>query len=178
MSRLTPTRILRFDSLRSTPWANGRGRSTEVVALGASVEWTGASTPPWRLSVAELVEVGEFSFLPGLDRQFLPVNTTVGMEVDGEVHLVHDGTVHAFAGESNVSVTALSHAGVAINLMVTRAPAPNRLLLLPSGDAASSSVRRLASIALSDEDPVRRFDLVWGKRPLEKTHAVLAVASG
>lgn len=56
-------RLLTATDFRRQPWANGRGTTLELVrrddAAGALL---------WRLSVADVVEPGPFSPLPGIDR--------------------------------------------------------------------------------------------------------------
>jgi len=56
-------RLLTAADFRRLPWANGRGTTLELVrrddAAGALL---------WRLSIADVVEPGPFSSLPGIDR--------------------------------------------------------------------------------------------------------------
>lgn len=56
-------RLLTAADFRRLPWANGRGTTLELVRQDDA---TGALL--WRLSVADVVEPGPFSPLPGIDR--------------------------------------------------------------------------------------------------------------
>lgn len=56
-------RLLTAADFRRLPWANGRGTTLELVRRDDA-----AGAPLWRLSVADVVEPGPFSPLPGIDR--------------------------------------------------------------------------------------------------------------
>lgn len=56
-------RLLAAADFRRLPWANGRGTTLELVRQNDA-----AGALLWRLSVADVVEPGPFSPLPGVDR--------------------------------------------------------------------------------------------------------------
>jgi environmental stress-induced protein Ves len=56
-------RLLTAADFRRLPWQNGRGSTLELVRRDDA-----AGTLSWRLSVADVVEPGPFSPLPGIDR--------------------------------------------------------------------------------------------------------------
>lgn len=56
-------RRLTADDFRRLPWKNGRGTTLELIRRDDA-----ASALLWRLSVADVIEPGPFSPLPGIDR--------------------------------------------------------------------------------------------------------------
>ena len=109
--------IASFDDLQPVPWANGAGETTELVSLTDSQALT-PSLRRWRLSIARLDRPAAFSPLPGLVRTFLPIGAEVGLEIDGQLHLVAHDEPQRFRGEQNVALVELGSPCFALNLMV------------------------------------------------------------
>ena len=87
---------------RVMPWKNGRGSTTELAIFPLHADLK--STPfDWRISMADVVEDGDFSSFPGYERS-LVVLQGEGMELsfDGAsapVRLTGPGTGAAFSGD-------------------------------------------------------------------------------
>ena len=105
-----------FDDRESVPWANGAGRTTELVSLTDSM----ALTPElrrWRLSIAALESTGPFSRLPGMVRTFLPT-AEVALRIGSHLHRAGPSAPLRFHGDDDVSLVELARKCFAINLMV------------------------------------------------------------
>ncbi len=73
-------RLLTAADFRSLPWQNGRGTTLELVRRD-----DGAGALLWRLSVADVVEPGPFSPLPGIDRVITLIDGAgFDLDFDGE----------------------------------------------------------------------------------------------
>ena len=57
--------VIRFATLKETPWKNGGGTTTEIAV---SPPGAGFEDFDWRLSVARVASEGPFSRFPGIDR--------------------------------------------------------------------------------------------------------------
>lgn len=84
------------------PWKNGRGATTE---LAIHPEGADLSVRPfdWRISVADVIEDGDFSPFPGYDRSLL-VARGGGMQLDfaaasAPLRLPGPGTLASFSGD-------------------------------------------------------------------------------
>ena len=60
-------RVLRAAAHRRMPWKNGRGETVEVAVFPEGSDLEGFD---WRVSMAGVVEDGQFSIFPGIDRGF------------------------------------------------------------------------------------------------------------
>ncbi|OUM44907.1 HutD/Ves family protein [Arthrobacter sedimenti] len=104
--------------LEGSPWANGGGITYEVLKAPPG---TGYSDFDWRLSIAEIVQDGPFSSLPGVDRTFVMGSEgLLRMSVDGESRDLRLGALAAFPGEVDVSVRVLEGPTRNLNLMTRR----------------------------------------------------------
>lgn len=56
------------DQFRQQPWANGKGRTTELAAGPDPDHWQ------WRISMARIEHAGPFSLFPGVRRQLAPLD--------------------------------------------------------------------------------------------------------
>lgn len=105
------TRIIRREHLTSTPWANQRGLTQEILT---------ANTPThWRASIATIDHSGPFSDLPHLDRAFTVITgATLTLTVANQPRRVPLHTPTYFTGAANTTCT-LDHPTphTALNLM-------------------------------------------------------------
>lgn len=109
-----------IDDIAPMPWANGAGMTRELVGWDESAGFGPAGSARWRLSIARLERVGEFSPLPGVDRTFLLVGGSAELSIDGERHRLGHGDVLRFGGDQHVVLESLAAPCHAVNLMVER----------------------------------------------------------
>ncbi|HEX7964142.1 MAG TPA: HutD family protein [Gammaproteobacteria bacterium] len=88
------------DDYRVMPWKNGRGATTELAIHPAGAALDGFD---WRLSIADVVEDGDFSRFPGYDRT-LVVAEGRGMELEFDgasapQRLAGPGSLALFSGD-------------------------------------------------------------------------------
>ena len=161
--------MIKFARSPSVAWANGSGRTTELVSWVRSRDLSGEAIPPWRLSVAELTGPARFSALPGVRRHFLPIGGSVRLTVNGAVRPVGDATVTQFTGDDEVELLELVDGSChAVNLMV-RASARRHLgpaLFVGSSDA-SGGPGCLVAVALGRADGIDRFDVIDPSRLID-----------
>jgi environmental stress-induced protein Ves len=99
-------------------WNNGGGVTREVAASPPGATF---ATFDWRLSVADIVENGPFSSLPGVDRHSLMVSPgEVRMTIDGQTQQWEIGAGAAFPGEADVRVEVLKGPTRNLNLITRR----------------------------------------------------------
>ena len=99
------------------PWANGRGETRELLRLEGA---DGALL--LRLSVADVVEPGPFSALPGIDRLLTLIEGPgFDLSIDGRRVAVRHLAPVAFAGEAAVSATVVPGPSRDFNVMTGRA---------------------------------------------------------
>jgi environmental stress-induced protein Ves len=145
--------LKRFADLPTTPWANGGGATTELVAFDES-ESVGGPGARWRLSVADLDQPGTFSPLPGTQRTFVPVGGAVMLSVDDEQRECAECRPFEFEGDSRTELVALTGRCHAVNLMVDETSDWSPRL------TRERSGKVIAAIALDDGNGWRRFDLL------------------
>lgn len=111
-------RLLTAADFRRLPWQNGRGTTLELVRYDDA-----AGALLWRLSVADVIEPGPFSPLPGIDR--------VITLIDGEGFDLDFGSARpgvplrpfeplAFSGDWRTTATAVHSASRDFNVMTAR----------------------------------------------------------
>ena len=112
---------------RVVPWANGAGTTAVVARVPDTDDWR------WRLSLADVVEDGPFSVLPGVDR-WIAVARGGRMELragapDGFLRTVLDDTggALAFSGDGDTSCRVFDGPLVDVNLMLRRGTASGAL---------------------------------------------------
>lgn len=99
---------------RVMPWANGRGTTTEL----ARADEGGALL--WRLSMATVAENGDFSVLPGVDRN-LTVIEGPGFELTGDRMLRADPMRPvAFPGDVAIAAAGVTGTAIDFNVMTAR----------------------------------------------------------
>lgn len=100
------------------PWNNGGGVTREVAKSPLAATFVNFD---WRLSVADIVENGTFSSLPGVDRHSLMVSSgEVRMTIDGQRMHWEMGSGTAFPGEADVRVEVLKGPTRNLNLFTRR----------------------------------------------------------
>lgn len=144
------------------PWANGGGTTAVVARVPDDDAWA------WRLSLADVVEDGPFSSLPGVDR-WIAVARGGRMELEvGDVEqgaLVVGGEALAFSGDASTSCRVIDGPLVDVNLMLRRGVARGSMSVVSLGadeSAESPDVRALVVLAgrvrVSDGDEEYELD--------------------
>lgn len=105
--------IIRYASLKATPWAGG---STRQIAAGPDPKnWD------WRLSLAEVAKAGPFSPLSGIDRIITIIEgDLIALTVDGVEQALEKYRPFRFSGDSNTSATLPTGPLKDMNLMTRR----------------------------------------------------------
>jgi uncharacterized protein len=104
--------VVRAADVRPQPWANGGGTTRELAR---------ADDGAWRISLADVDRDGPFSAFPGQDRLLTVVDGPVlGLEVDGETHVVEPQRPFAFSGDAAVVASVPEGAVRVLNVVVDR----------------------------------------------------------
>lgn len=128
--------ILRSSDYIEQRWKNGKGLTREILREPAHGEFD------WRLSMADIVESGEFSIFPGVDRVLVllegaPVTLK---HQDGSLKVLSLLEPYRFAGETLTHAEVKSH-GLDFNVMTRRGRVQSdvRVTRLASGASRTSS---------------------------------------
>ena len=73
--------IVSLRDVRSVPWRNGGGRTSELLAIPNSDHWV------WRISIAEVKSNGAFSHFPGVQR-WLAILSGAGVRLTTPEHAI------------------------------------------------------------------------------------------
>lgn len=152
---------------RVMPWANGRGRTVEMLRVD------GPDGMLWRLSMASVVEDGAFSIFPGIDRN-LTVLTGLGFRLTGQgVDLRADPLMPvAFPGDVAVMATEVTAPSDDFNVMTARSlPRPQVWITAPGPIAPGGT---LCLLALEPGPGIGLHDLRIGDEAM--TAAVPSIA--
>ena len=104
------SRVVRSDEVTPQAWANGGGTTRELAR---------ADDGSWRISLADIDRDGPFSAFPGQDRLLTVVEGPVlGLEVDGETHVVEPQRPFVFSGDARVVASVPEGAVRALNVVV------------------------------------------------------------
>ena len=123
---------------RVVPWANGRGVTRELVRREDA-----AGRLLLRLSVADVVEPGPFSKLPGLDRVLTLIDGPgFTLSIDGREVAVLPLEPVCFSGDAEVSATRVAVASRDFNVM-SPTGAGLRVVVRRGGFRAEGGVRWL-----------------------------------
>jgi environmental stress-induced protein Ves len=148
--------LARYADAPRVPWRNGKGATCELVSWDRGRELSGGAA--WRLSIADLIEPGEFSALPGVLRQFCPVGGSVILTVNGAQFPVPERTVARFTGDDDVDLIDLDRPCRAVNLMVSGPDADAPALVVgKAGDVLDGC---MVAVALESGPGLDRFDLI------------------
>jgi environmental stress-induced protein Ves len=114
------TTLIQYASLHPTPWKNGGGCTTEILASppGATLD-----DFDFRISLATIAQSGPFSVFPGVDRTLSLVdggNVVLDVGNERKVALSDREPVVAFPGEVPVSATVDGSPTVDFNVMTRR----------------------------------------------------------
>ena len=158
---------------KTMPWANGKGVTVEMMR----VDRDGAVL--WRLSRASVVETGDFSLFPGIDRN-LTVISGPGFDLVGEgLHLSAKPLVPvAFPGDVAIRAVEVAAPSDDFNVMTARSLAlPEVTVLKGAADLAQGGT--LALFALSEAEisgrAVGRYDLIITDQAVSVRGRVIAV---
>jgi uncharacterized protein len=123
---------VRLEDCPFVPWANGGGRTRELLAWPRRDDWR------VRVSVAEIDADGPFSSLPGIDRCFavLEGDGVVLALPGGEERLRPGDAAVAFPGEAAPMCRLLGGPTRDLNLMVRRGAGTASMQRAPSAAAA------------------------------------------
>ncbi|MZD04034.1 HutD family protein [Streptomyces sp. SID5785] len=115
-------RILRAHERTPSPWKNGGGITTEVLA---HPEGSGTSDFAWRISLADVADSGPFSAFEGVDRVITVVDGPgMALTVDGMEHVVDTRYApFAFSGDATTDCRLLGGPLVDFNVMARRSAA-------------------------------------------------------
>ncbi|MHA7268583.1 HutD/Ves family protein [Arthrobacter sp. HLT1-20] len=107
--------IVRYASLKTTPWANGGGVSRQ---LAAAPNGDGFD---WRISIAEVAKAGPFSPMPGMDRIITVIDgELIALTVDGAEQALEKFRPFRFSGDSQTSASLPTGALKDLNLITRR----------------------------------------------------------
>ncbi|MES2432273.1 MAG: HutD family protein [Pseudomonadota bacterium] len=143
---------------KSMPWANGKGTTVEML----KVEEGGKLL--WRLSRASVVENGDFSLFPGIERN-LTVITGPGFDLVGDgLHLAAKPLAPvAFAGDISIRAEAVTAASDDFNVMTAR-HLPRPEIAVITGAVQLRGGDMLAIFALTDGtvngNAMGRYDMI------------------
>jgi len=158
---------------REMPWANGKGSTLELLRA----EENGGLK--WRLSRASVVENGDFSILPGVERN-LTVITGPGFDLVGAgVHLPAKPLIPvAFAGDIPIRAENVTAASDDFNVMTARGlPRPEVAVI--TGEAQLRGGDLLAVYALADStvnaQRMAAGDLILTAEPLAVAGQMITV---
>ena len=123
--------VLNTSLLPSVHWKNGGGVTREIAV---SPPGAGYGDFDWRFSIADIVESGPFSPLPGVDRHFLMgTKGSLKMTIDGRPRQLTMGSGAVFTGEADVAVEVLQGPTRNLNLMTRRGVCGGSIELLQIG---------------------------------------------
>jgi environmental stress-induced protein Ves len=138
------------------PWANGLGTSYEVASdRNADGEWT------WRVAIAPVVGDGQFSSLPGVDRELVVIEGNgMVLEVDGEsVECLPDRVIR-FSGDSATIARLVDGPVVDLGLMTVRDSVIGSMVVIADvGDVIESDVLVAIGDAVVEDEHGRQYGL-------------------
>lgn len=155
------------------PWANGKGTTIEMLKIVEN------DRLKWRLSRASVVENGEFSIFPGVERN-LTVLTGPGFDLVGQgLHLPARPLIPvAFAGDIPIRAEAVTAPSDDFNVMTARA-LPRPEVTVVTGSAQIPAGGTLTAYALAPSTVNGRAmaaqDLILTEEALSLSGQVLVV---
>lgn len=142
-------RHLTATDYRVMPWANGRGVTTEMIRVDR------AGALDWRLSMAQVIEDGPFSALPGVERN-LTVIEGPGFDLVGPGVRLRAGLLEpvAFSGDWPVAAAGVTGLSVDFNVMTAgrtaRVAVVTEGVLHPAGATLCLLALRVPGLARGD----------------------------
>jgi len=122
------TQLIQYANLRSAPWKNGGGSTTEIAISPAGAHLDDFE---WRVSLATIAQDGPFSSFPGIDRSLALVDGD-GVLLDfGDERFVLSPSepLIEFEGEDAVHATVTGQHTTDFNVMTRRGVCRHRLEL-------------------------------------------------
>ena len=103
----------------ATPWRNGQGMTSEIVARPAGA---GFDDMDWRASLARVDQDGPFSAFPGIDRVLTVIEGGLSLSLDGgpPVNIDAETSPLSFAGETAIEAKTSPGGASVLNLFVRR----------------------------------------------------------
>jgi len=165
-------RVQRFSEHLAMPWANGKGTSYEVASdRDASNQWS------WRVAIAPVVEDGQFSALPGIDRLLVVIDGKgMVLEVDGKTVESLFGQVVSFSGDAKTFTRLIDGPIVDIGLMTSRGLSTGSLSVIAGAGSVIESdlIVAIGDSVLEDESGVHhRLETMDALLGLERSRMVL-----
>ena len=130
-------RVQRFSEHRAMPWANGKGTSYEIASNRDDEDrWS------WRLAIAPVVVDGQFSSLPGVDRELVVIEGNgMVLDVDGKSVECMPSQVVRFFGDSTTFARLVDGPVVDLGLMTVRGSiAGSMVVITDAGEEFASDV--------------------------------------
>ena len=123
------TQLIQYASLRSAPWKNGGGSTTEIAIAPAGATLDDFD---WRVSLATIAQDGPFSVFPGIDRSLaLVAGDGVLLDFGDERFVLSPSEpLIEFEGEDAVHATVTGPHTIDFNVMTRRGQCRHRLELL------------------------------------------------
>lgn len=158
---------------KSMPWANGKGVTVEMLRVDRD------GVVLWRLSRASVVENGDFSLFPGIERN-LTVISGPGFDLVGQgLHLSAKPLIPvAFPGDLAIAAVGVAAPSDDFNVMTARSLARPEVTVL-QGAAELPQGGTLALFALAEAQvsgrAMGRYDLIITDQAVSVRGAVIAV---
>jgi len=157
------------------PWANGKGTSYEIASDRDNEDrWS------WRVAIAPVVVDGEFSSLPGVDRELVVIEGNgMVLEVDGVSVECLPGQVVRFSGDSVTIARLVDGPVVDLGLMTVRGLVTGSMVVVGDvGDVVESDVLVAIGDAVFEDEHGRRYRLGIKDALLDVRGHQLALLSG
>ena len=130
-------RVQRFSEHRAMRWANGMGTSYEIASDRDDEDrWS------WRVAIAPVVVDGQFSSLPGVNRELVVIEGNgMVLDVDGKSVECMPSQVVRFSGDSTTFTRLVDGPVVDLGLMTTRGSIIGSMVVIAdAGDVVESDV--------------------------------------
>jgi environmental stress-induced protein Ves len=138
-------RLLKPADFRAMPWKNGRGTTTELAREDD------ADGMLWRLSAADVIEAGDFSVFPGVDRVLMLLDGQ-GFDLDfgtnGRASVLEPLTPVRFSGDWTTRAENARGRSRDLNLMLARGRAAAEVSVVRDGPTAAPLADRSLFLAV------------------------------